>query len=41
MYNMEVKTTVEGQPQLLVQAQQQSQQMSYFIKPDNNITVGQ
>ena len=41
MYNMEVKTAVEGQPQLLLSAQQQNQQMSYFIKPDNNVAVGQ
>lgn len=40
MYNMEVKAPVEG-PQLLLQTQQQSQQMSYFVKPDNNVAVGQ
>ena len=38
--NVEVKTTAEA-PQLLLQAQQQNQQMNYFIKPENNIAAGQ
>jgi hypothetical protein len=40
MYNMEVKAPAEG-PQLLLQTQQQSQQMSYFVKPDMGKAEGQ